>query len=480
MKLKNISFKNLLFLLMAASCFSLQARFDLSINHFAYLTKANVKNHLNHYLDLSFNFEQMGFKNSWFYGVEALSVFALDDSHGHYLAAPNFFIGYQIPEILPNYHFHFVLGRQKTNLHRLSHNSTSDPLSVLTHPESFSFMDEVWQLGLWQGRINWDYLLPEPQGLTGAFFTLKQKFWSMTLFLSGLFLPDHEPTVDISPRGDIYSKSRWFNPLQPDFFVFNRRIEAFYWMEKPYLKNILLNESIAFRFRFGDPQTQWINLAYAFKPINQTYFKIDGQFSINEDSINHFIHYQSFKHYLLSMDMGVRHRGMEGVLSVTQELPSSVDVSELWVIPIMPKTLFASAWFKFLLPDTIPWVGFMELGGIKAFFSRSESDISRMKNNMDFHLAATRFKMHSGFVLKWGGTLLQWKKQSLSWAGGYYHSLPEKGDWLNLSLKWQIHSRLKIACHLDIMGSSKNKQENFFNIYKHNDRLRFQMVYIIH
>ena len=423
-------------------------------------------------MDISLDFQNFHSEKSWFYGLHALTVFALDDSRGHYLSTPNLFIGYEVPNLFPGYHFNFVVGRQKRTVQGFRQKT-----HPLTHPEPFSFMDDIWQLGLWQGRLNWDYLLTRPKGLTGAFFTVEKELWSMTLFLSGVFLPDHEPVVDISPRGDIYSKNRWFNPLQSDFVIFNRRIEAFYWMEKPYLKNILLNESFAFRFRFGHPQKQWVNLAYAFKPINQTYFKIDGQFSINEDSLNHFIHYQAFKHYLISLDSGIRHQDFEVVLSVTQELPSQAEASELWAVPIIADTLFVSTHFRMDLKNLTWFLDFVELNGIYSFFSHSETNQNRLENNMDFHLTAARFRMHSGVAASVAGSFWKKNNQALKWLIRYHHSLPEQGDWLQVALRWYINKKWRVESYVDILGSLQDRKDSFFNIYRQNDRLRFQVVH---
>ena len=454
-----------------------KADFNLSIGHTAYATDPISEMQSNHYTEFNFHFNDFGKTGSWFYNTEILSLFSLDESKQYYISLPNLFIGYEIPNIFSDYNFSFVLGRQKrTNI--LSENEVLES-DTLTHPEPWSFMDEVWHLGLWQGRINWDYLLYKPQGLTGSFFTLENGLWSMTLFVSGLFLPDHEPVIDISPRGEIYSKNRWFNPLQSDFIIFNRRIEAYYWLEKPFLKNVILNESIAFRFRFGDTNKQWFNTSFAYKPINQTYFKTDGGFSINDDSINHFIYYQPFKHYLLSIDFGMKTKWIDVILSATQEKPNRPKVPETWIVPILPAALLASIHIKLKLKEYISLIDYVELNGLYSYFSNPETEKTDPNSTLEFNLAATRFKLHSGFSLSAYTPAFQWKNQTFQLGINYWHSLPEEGQWLNASFKWKIHNRLSLELYMDILGSLLDSQETFFNIYRHNDRFITRLVYTI-
>ena len=100
------------------------------------------------------------------------------------------------------------------------------------------------------------------------------------------------------------------------------------------------------RFSFGNRGDQWFNLAYAYKPVNQTYFKVDGSFSINKKAIDTNIYYQSFKHSLVSMDFGLKRSIFTSVLSVTQESPHRPYVPENWIVPTLPMGVFASSYFK--------------------------------------------------------------------------------------------------------------------------------------
>ena len=312
---------------------------NMFMEYSPYLTLSDLKGQLDHYMDVGLNFKQKKHFNNWFYGMEFNSLFSLDESDQKYLSVPDLFIGYKY--VLKGYNFNMVLGRQTRLIGQGTKQTQKESEESSRVPaEAWSFMDEIWDLGLWQGTINWDYFHPKPLGLIGSFFTVAKDEWLVTVFLSGFFLPSQGPAVDIQ-EGKVISGSRWFVSPQSDFVFFNQRFESFYWLERPYLKNVILNDSVAVRFRFGKPEDQWFGLAYAYKPVNQTYFKIDGSFSINKKAVDSVIYYQSFKHSLISLDFGMRKGLFNTVISVTQETPSKPRVPENWIAPVLPKALFS-------------------------------------------------------------------------------------------------------------------------------------------
>ena len=470
--------KNILFLVFLFFLSGAQAELDMSFGYSAYITHTDLEGQLNHYIDIGLDFKYHDSVDSWFYGIEAVSLFSLDESNQNYLAIPDLFFAYSKPNIFSGYNFNFVLGRQKRiNNTEIQQNSEENSKKMTT--ESWSFMDEIWGLGLWQSRVNWDYFQSEQQGLIGSFFTIEKNKWLLTLFLSGFFLPDHTPAVDIT-KGEISSGSRWFIPPQSEFIIFSQRIEAFYWLQKPYLKNVILNDSIAARFRFGSHDNQWFSLAYAYKPVNQIYFKIDGGFSIDEKAVKSIIHYQSFKHSLVSLDFGLKKNILKTVFSVTQEVPRRPQVPEDWIVPVLPKTLFFSSHFelnfkKYHLPIELLNVNFL----YSQFVSQKNEAVSNTGDQLELDMNINRFKLHYGFALSAYSRCFQWKNQSFSMGLSYWYSIPEKGGWLNTSLKWRISPHLILESGIDILGAYDTKKKSFFNSYRQNDRIKIKVVYVI-
>lgn len=453
-----------------------QAQLDVGFEYSSYLTHSDLEGQLNHYMDVSFDFKHYDHLDSWFYGAKIISQFSLDESNQNYLSSTDLFVAYELTDVLDGYHFNFTLGRQ-TRLNDRG-KEQSRPYSMEIYPESWSFMDEVWQLGLWEGRANWDYLNPRQKGLTGSFFTVTKDQWLFTLFLSGLFIPDSGPSVSLT-KGVVHSGSRWFLPPQSEFILFSQRIEALYWLHKPYLKDVILNDSIAARFRFGSQDKHWFSLAYAYKPVNQIYFKVDGGFSIDKKAVASNIHYQSFKHSLISMDFGMTQNIFKTVLSITQERPLQPNVSKDWIVPVLSKVMFFSSYVeldlqKYYLPIRLLSFNFL----YSQFVDSSEEEMEGEEKQLKLDLNVNRFKLSRGFSLSAYSRKFHWKTQSFSVGVAYWYSIPEQGGWLHTSFKWHIGPRLFLESGLDILGVNSAKKGRFFNSYKQNDRVTVKLVYV--
>ena len=449
-----------------------QAQLELSSGYSSYITSTDLKGKLDHYVDVGLDFKYYESFNSWSYGTEINSLFFLDESNQHYLSISDLFVSYDLSNVLGGYNFNFILGSYKYNKEAQKGNGEKQISS-----ESWSFMDEIWHLGLWQSRINWDYFQPRQKGLVGSFFTVEKNEWLFTLFLSGLFFPDQEPYIDIN-NGNIQSRSRWFIPPQSNFVIFDQRIEALYWLQKPYLKNVILNDSVAIRFRFGSQENDWFSLAYAYKPVNQTYFRIDGGFSIDEKAVNSVVQYQSFKHSLISMDFGFKRDFFRTVFSVIHEIPLRPEVPEDWIVPVLPKALFFSSHVEFDFQKYLFPVELLKFSFLYSRFVRSSDTNFDENTQISLDLNINRFKLYYGFAISAYSRNFTWKSQSFLMGVSYWYSIPEKGGWLHASFKWRFASQFVFTSDIDILGADSNKQ-GFFNSYKQNDRIRVKVIYEI-
>ena len=451
---------------------AVQASLKISMGRSAYLTKAVLKSQLNHYTDIGLDLEKYSHFQNWFFGGKALSSFFIDSSRQNYISVPDLFLGHELS--FSGYNFNIVLGRRLQSKQFLYDIKRESDTHIKAGPEPWSFMDEIWSLGLWQGQIQWDHLLLEEQGLTGAFFTLQKNQIAFTVFLSGLFFPNSTPSIEITPKGEIFSTSRWFSFPQSSFTAFNQKIEGLYWMEKPYLKNVLLNDSVAFRFRAGSTKKQWFNISYAYKPINQIYFKIKPQLSIENTTLDSFIHYHAFKHSLVSIDIGLKNKFLTSILSVTQEIPRNPKVPENWIAPVLPQALFAGAHFKIHLKKYL--LDYIEFNSLYSRFVYKEKH-TELTNQLKLNLATGRFRLHKGFYFGAVTKPLAWKNQKIFVKAGWQYSVPEQGGWLNAEIHWKMSPKLFVSAGIDILGAENNNIDTFFNTYRYNDRIRLKAAY---
>lgn len=477
---KMSTFSSFIHSIICIGCFLLlhltaYASFDIAWNYDYYITPTQLKNVLNQYTYLELNTKYNNYSNNWFYGMEGVSSFFVDISNQKYLAVPNLFFGYEIPNIMNDYTVNWTIGRYKQSMSILYDDPESTPLQA--QPEFWSVMDEIWEMGLWQSQINWDYLLPKQQGLVGSLLTFKKEPWMLTVF-AGLFLPDHGPAVDVTPEGKVQSSSRWFIPPQSNFILFNQRIDTLYWLDTPYLKNILLNDSVAVRFRFGDIHKQWMSMSYAHKPVNQIYFTADSGFSINKIAIDNVIYYQLFDHSIFSIDFGMKKKWGLLVLSVIQEHPTPHPSAKHQIIPILPKALFFSSHLR-LNTQNYLFIKYIDFNTIYSQMKTNGKNRSKdIVDQLSQTLPNNRFKLHRGFSITAKSRNFHLGKQQLSFYVRYWHSIPEEGDWLNSSFQWDVNPHLRLIGGVDILGSGRDG--GFFHTYKQNDRITLKVNYAIH
>ena len=459
-------------------CFSASADLlDLSLQYSNYLTSTDRKNLLDHYVSAGLDLKYYNRSGSWFYGAEMVTLFSLDESRQNHITIPDLFIGHA--HVFKGVDWNVVLGKQKSaSRFGFLKDQNSNEKALSSH---WSFMDELWGLGLWEGKINWDYLQPKSKGLSGLFFTLKKKHWFLTLFASGLFFPDLGPAVDIK-EGKVSSQNRWFIPPQSEFVVFSQRIEGLYWLEEPYLKNVILSDSLAFQFFFGDQKSGWLSIAGARKPVNQIYFKLDSGFSIDKNAFNSVIHHQPFKHLLFSMDLGLNWSILEAIFSGAYESPNrpvQPEEQTALLVPVLPKALFLSSHLKLNLEKYRFLLNSLHFNFL---YSRFISEQKQKESNnplLELDLHKNRFRLYYGFAVSALSQNFKLGKQTVSLKGSYWYSVPEEGGWLNGALLWHLTPRLSVEASVDILGANIDKQE-FFNLYKQNDRAQVKVTYEVH
>ena len=123
----------------------------------------------------------------------------------------------------------------------------------------------------------------------------------------------------------------------------------------------------------------------------------------------------------------------------------------------------------------------MSFNVLYSIFVDPKSITSNGEENLELDININRFRLHRGFSVSAYSKEFQWKRQSFSLGLKYWYSIPEKGGWLNASIKWHIKPHLVFKSGIDILGrdSSSAQKSSFFSLYNQNDRLTFQVIYSI-
>jgi hypothetical protein len=139
----------------------------------------------------------------------------------------------------------------------------------------WSHLDEVFQLGIWQPRLRWDYVRPEEVGLLGVFVDVETPTFQFVVMGSPMFIPDRGVPEEFQ-NGGIYSVSPFFNSPASSLQFEGVNTSIDYTLQAPDTLSILNHGVFSVMGRVGGTEGPWASLAYAYKPMNQLLFSYNG------------------------------------------------------------------------------------------------------------------------------------------------------------------------------------------------------------
>jgi hypothetical protein len=146
---------------------------------------------------------------------------------------------------------------------------------------NYSPLDEVWELGIVNKRLNMDFYDNRPEGLCGASYIKNEGPFEFNFFASYLHIPQLRPSYKITD-GVITSDSKWawLPPTETSFE--NRPVYIRYRVEDPKIGDILFRPSIGGRISYTLKKTT-VDAFYLIKPENQLRFSGDVAYSVEDD-----------------------------------------------------------------------------------------------------------------------------------------------------------------------------------------------------
>lgn len=211
-------------------------------------------------------------------------------------------------------------------------------LTVGRKKVNWSLLDEDYLLGLYQPLFRWNPLEPESQGLTGAFLNLENTEgpvrWGVTLFSSGIFIPDQGSGYDIK-NGQFERSNPYFQATPRNAEISGHVVDINYNVQKPDTQEIVFNRSFAGRVFIGEEKKGFYGqVAFANKPSNQMSLGFDGVDQTNPevtaDTANLQIQPTISTHSLSSADIKFSTKFLSGGVSAVHEDPESPNFSEQW------------------------------------------------------------------------------------------------------------------------------------------------------
>jgi len=348
--------------------------------------------------------------------------------------------------------------------------------------QSWSSLDEFWQLGYWQPRFMWDYLNPGSFGLTGLFWEFGSDDAGFVLFASPLYIPEMGAPVELID-GSFNSESPWFIAPPSTLMYSNQETVINYQLSIPPLKEIISKNSFVGKFRLGNKKSFWGHASYAYKPMNQMLMAYQGYLDLNEQEpeAKVVIYPRVIHHHLASFELGYRDINkskefLSSYLSLTAERPVDYDleIENLTYQRISPGVTMSSVLglnlFRLGEQSTQVQLGYLKTWGSKSFeeganvSSKSIFD-ARFPYRNTFSLG-----VKSSFPTEFGNKFLIKTK--------WNYDFEYKGAIFNSSLQYSPSDSWKIAFSADILGSKSDNTNNFISRYRAYDRISGGVSYV--
>ena len=280
-------------------------------------------------------------------------------------------------------------------------------------------MNEQWELGLWNSRNLYDPLRPKRQGFIGNTVKIGGKYWHVVNFVSGIYFPDQTIPFDEDPSGQFQSTSRWL--FLPDkISILDESLDSDYWMQRPYIKNVLLRYTYLGKIFIGHPESKWISFSYANKPINQISYAVDTGLSIPENStIQSNIRYHSQRHRLLELNIGWKINQTSIKAGLLKELLSeSNPLASNWITPVIEEMVFTSLMISQSFQigkkiNNVVSISYLNPGKIKRRIVNSNTPID-FSHIIHFDRG---IKMQEGFSLSWSTS---WMFKNRKWINAFF------------------------------------------------------------
>ena len=441
---------------------SRSSQFQLSLftdNQF-YLSPKSRKEQLNIYTNVGSEFYTQEEYKYWFYNLDSKLQVSLDQSDQNYISVPRANIGWHLKDIVSPYSY-----------------LTFIKVSIGRYIGNWSKMDKQWQLGLWNPSNLYDPLRPKSLGIVGSTITFGGAHWQIESFIGGAFLPDERPSLKTEASGKAISPSRWISAPSSNISFFEQDIYSYYKVEKPYLKNVLLQTSYMGQLILGDFNEKWISISYAYKPLNQIFFRANSGLSLPDSVIENTIYYHSLKHQLGTIESGFKIGNWKGYAGILNEQIDPVNLPQNWLFPVIPNYFFATVGLSkdFDFPS---WMkNSIELAFLKSWLRDPNHSSNVISSDVADIISLDRLKMREGFSLSWSSILsLSGRKWSQIFLR-YWYSIDQKGGWLESHLYFYILKTLSLELELDILGKESLYREGFFGKYGGNDRIIARLRY---
>ncbi|MCB9027018.1 MAG: hypothetical protein H6625_11910 [Bdellovibrionaceae bacterium] len=339
----------------------------------------------------------------------------------------------------------------------------------------WSFVDEIWSVGLWEPALKNDGFNFSREGLAGFFYNLKSSPWFLTLYASPLFLPDQGPLVKVE-KGQLISANRWFNNRVNSVRIGEIESPIVYNLHKPAIEDVLLQNSLAFDFGWGDREKGWrFHSAFADKAINQLFVGVRPIHNVSLKNVKReselHLYPQVHRHRLLTAEVSYFADKRGGWLSVNTDQPYEQNMDTTWITPAFVKEHIFSAGVDGEWKKNKVSLSYFQRESEQAEPTSifSAEDLSRLSDRYDFRKATLVNFQRKDSLGSYGQV-----KINLRWV----HSLASDADMLSAQWEYNYFKDWSWLLGGDLIGTKNEDNNDFFARNRSNDRIYGGMTYV--
>jgi hypothetical protein len=345
--------------------------------------------------------------------------------------------------------------------------------------QPWSELDSTWQLGSWEPVFKADPLDMRGQGLTGFFIDIKKPDWSLELFATPFYLPDHGPSVNVRD-GQFVQGHPWVSLPPEQVSIFGEQTPAYYNLDKPSATDVISNNGYALRFRLGkddnhvDATGFTGQVAIGYLPVNQLTLGLDGAYNTSDKNrLEIDIHPEVIYHKLLGVDTSYRTENLRLGFSFLQEDPEDPKFSPKWTHQVYYSTRFTSPSIAYKWNNIEAKLSYLKRTGGEADTLGPKATIFKkaIPDRYGFNeLIKTELKWQqkTGALLKYN-TLVRW-----------VHEQQEQSDIFSWQAGCQVGSFWQVYGGLDLLKTDNRNKDSadLAEIYQRNDRAYAGVQYV--
>ncbi len=342
----------------------------------------------------------------------------------------------------------------------------------------WSILDNYWKTSLWQPKYAIDYLRPEEQGLTGAFFEYQRSDFQFVALTTPLFIPNMG--IDVREEsGELVSDSRWFRKPS-NKYDFNGRIKTIsYDLSVPEIRSLISRPGVGFNMSVGDKtQGFWSNQSAGYKPVNDLLLRREGYAQAGEKSVKVVVSPDVTYHSLLSLDVGYSFKNLRLIGSYIEDSPKPKIPVDDWVIQTLEPMRGYSLMVENNIESSIIKDLKIQLGYLR-IYGGTITDINSKGEKDSFTLFDERFYFYNSMLFKTEGKLFKLFNRDFTTKFSYLRDFSQHGSLVNTEFQFYPVKKWAVLVGGDFISvDDENDASTFLNQNRANDRVYAGVTYV--